>query len=76
MSKAPETRQVSQETAGGVDRRGFFRSLGGSAAAVAAAAGVPLATSPAQANTSQSERTKASYKESDHVKAYYRTNRY
>lgn len=72
MSKAPETKQ----TEGAMDRRSFFRAAGGSAAAAAAVAGVPLASGPAQANESQSERTKARYKESDHVKAFYRTNRY
>ena len=48
--------------------------MGGSA--VAAAAVVPLASSEAEADKSQSERVKARYKETDHVKNYYRVNRY
>jgi hypothetical protein len=57
----------------GVDRRSLFL-MGGSA--VAAAAVVPLASSEAEADESQSERVKARYKETDHVKNYYRVNRY
>ncbi len=84
MSKAPEHKQhdaIVQDKQGkqdkaNMDRRGFFRSLGGSAAAAAAVAGVPLASAPALATENQNERTKSRYKESDHVKAFYRTNRY
>ena len=61
------------ETAAVVDRRSFFM-MGGSA--VAAAAVVPLVGSEAIADESQSERVKARYKESDHVKNFYRVNRY
>lgn len=62
------------KTAAGVDRRRFFM-MGGSA--VAAAAVVPLAGSEALADSqSQSERVKARYKETDHVKNFYRVNRY
>ena len=56
-----------------VDRRRFFM-MGGSA--VAAAAVVPLASGEAEAEESQAERVKARYKETDHVKNYYRVNRY
>ena len=84
MSKAPEHKRhdaIVQDMQGkqdkaNMDRRGFFRSLGGSAAAAAAVAGVPLASAPALATENQNERTKSRYKESDHVKAFYRTNRY
>jgi hypothetical protein len=48
--------------------------MGGSA--VAAAAVVPLASGEAKADESQAERVKARYKETDHVKNYYRVNRY
>ena len=48
--------------------------MGGSA--VAAAAVVPLASSEAEADESQPERVKARYKETDHVKNFYRVNRY
>jgi len=65
-------REGKSRAAAGVDRRRFFL-MGGSA--VAAAAVVPLA-SEAEADESQAERIKARYKESDHVKNYYRVNRY
>jgi hypothetical protein len=71
-SKAP-ARGSKPEAVASVDRRGFFL-MGGSA--VAAAAVVPLASGEAEADESQSERIKARYKETDHVKNYYRVNRY
>jgi hypothetical protein len=72
-SKAPSG-EVKSKTTDGVDRRRFFM-MGGSA--VAAAAVVPLAGSEALAdNEAQGERVKARYKESDHVKNFYRVNRY
>jgi len=57
----------------GVDRRRFF-TMGGSA--VVAAAAVPLAGSEAVADEAQADRVKARYKETDHVKNFYRVNRY
>jgi hypothetical protein len=76
MSKPSECKVPVHEgkprAAAGLDRRRFFL-MGGSA--VAAAAVVPLA-SEAEADESQPERIKARYKESDHVKNYYRVNRY
>ena len=54
------------------DRRSFFK-LGGSA--VATAAIIPL-TGEAEAAESDSEAKKARYKETDHVKNFYRVNRY
>lgn len=71
-SKASARKGQSKTTAG-VDRRRFFM-MGGSA--VAAAAVVPLASGEAEADESQAERVKARYKETDHVKNYYRVNRY
>ena len=75
MSKPSDNKAPAGEgkTAAGVDRRRFFM-MGGSA--VAAAAVVPLVGSEAIADESQSERVKARYKESDHVKNFYRVNRY
>ena len=71
-SKAP-AQQGKPQAAAGVDRRRFFM-IGGSA--VAAAAVVPLASGEAKADESQAERVKARYRETDHVKNYYRVNRY
>lgn len=57
-----------------IDRRSFFKAGGG--AAVVAAATVSTGAEPALAAESDSERVKARYKETDHVKTYYRVNRY
>ena len=58
-----------------MDRRNFLRAVGGaSTAAVAAAA--PIAATEAQAYDPGGEETKARYRETDHVKAYYKTNGY
>ena len=56
-----------------VDRRSFFRAGGGVAMAAAAAV---LPTQEAEATESQAERIKARYSETDHVKTFYRVNRY
>ena len=74
MSKPSDSKATAREgkPQASVDRRRFFL-MGGSA--VAAAAVVPLA-SEAEADESQAERAKARYRESDHVKNYYRVNRY
>jgi hypothetical protein len=58
-----------------VGRREFLRALG-AGAGIAATAATPLAT-PAKADTENNdEKRKARYKETDHVKAFYRVNRY
>ena len=56
-----------------VGRRGFFKAIAGVGAAAALGAG---GVAPAIAQETGDERTKARYQETDHVKAYYRTNRY
>ena len=66
--------KVEKKTEGGLDRRSFFRA--GSGAAVVAATVVATGAEPAAAAESASERTKARYSETDHVKAFYRVNRY
>lgn len=56
----------------GVSRRGFFGAAAGvSVGAVAAGAAVP-----AFAEEVGDERTKQRYQETEHVQAFYRTNRY
>jgi hypothetical protein len=73
MSK-PSDSKAPGSAGKGVDRRRLFM-MGGSA--VAAVAVVPLAGTEAAAdNEAQAERVKARYKETDHVKNYYRVNRY
>ncbi|ACS38254.1 conserved hypothetical protein; putative exported protein; formate dehydrogenase region TAT target [Methylorubrum extorquens AM1] len=57
-------------------RRQFFRALGGSTVAAAAAVASPMGATEAQAYDPGNDETKARYRESDHVKAFYRTNGY
>ena len=56
-----------------VGRRDFLRALGAGAGAAAAA---PLATAAKADSENSDEKRKARYKETDHVKAFYRVNRY
>lgn len=64
-------------TAKTVRRRGFFATigLGGAAAAVTAVASVVTAPE-AEAMTPPGTKGGAHYQESEHVKQYYRVNRY
>ncbi len=57
-----------------VGRREFLRVLGASAGVAATAA--PLAIAARADNETNDEKRKARYKESDHVKAFYKSNRY
>ena len=56
-------------------RRDFLRALG-AGAGVAATAAAPLANVAKADSENNDEKRKARYKETDHVKAYYRVNRY
>ena len=58
-----------------VARRDFLRALG-AGAGVAATAAAPLATGAKADSETNDEKRKARYKETDHVKAFYRVNRY
>ena len=59
-----------------VGRRGFLRKVGVGAVGAGATLATPL-IAPAQADSeTDDEKRKARYKETDHVKAYYRVNRY
>lgn len=71
MSKRTEVKPAETKSGGRLDRRNFFM-LGGS---VAAAAAVPLAAE-AQTIESDADKKKARYRETDHVKTFYRVNRY
>jgi hypothetical protein len=57
-----------------VGRREFLRALGAGAGVAVTAA--PLATAAKADSENNDEKRKARYKETDHVKAYYRVNRY
>ncbi len=58
-----------------VGRREFLRALGAGAGVAVAASG-PLASTAVADSESNDEKRKARYKETDHVKTFYRTNRY
>jgi phospholipase C len=58
-----------------VARRSFLKALGLSAGAAATTV-AGMAPTVAVAAESDAEKLKARYKETDHVKAFYRTNRY
>jgi len=58
-----------------VGRRDFLRAIG-SGAGLAAAAAAPLATVAKADTENNDEKRKARYKETDHVKTFYRVNRY
>ncbi|MDJ1159618.1 formate dehydrogenase [Chelatococcus sp. SYSU_G07232] len=57
----------------GLDRRGFLRAMGAGAAVTAA---VPLTATEAQAMKPPGDEGKARYRESEHVKTFYKVNRY
>jgi hypothetical protein len=58
-----------------VGRREFLRALGAGAGVAAAAVG-PLATDAKADSETADEKRKSRYKETEHVKTYYRVNRY
>jgi hypothetical protein len=58
-----------------VGRREFLRALG-AGAGVAATGVAPLVTAAKADSETADEKRKARYKETDHVKAYYRVNKY
>jgi hypothetical protein len=58
-----------------VGRREFLRTLG-AGATVAAAAAAPLAGEARADTETNDEKRKARYRETDHVKTFYRVNSY
>ena len=66
---------MKQESKGKFGRRDFLRALGAGAGIAATPAAL---VSEAQADTeNSSEKTKSRYKaDSEHIKAYYRSNQY
>ena len=59
-----------------LDRRSFLRGVGGASTAAVAAVAAPIAATEEQAYDPGQEETRTRYRESDHVKAFYRTNGY
>ena len=66
-------KNAKKETVG---RRDFLRKVGVGAVGAGATLATPL-IAPAQADSeTNDEKRKARYKETDHVKTFYRVNRY
>jgi hypothetical protein len=65
---------MKHEDKAAVGRRDFLRTIG-AGAGLAATAAVPLAA-PAAAAETDADKKKSRYRETDHVKAFYRTNGY
>jgi len=59
-----------------VGRRDFLRKVGLGAVGAGATVAAPLAGSALADNESNDEKRKARYQETDHIKTYYRVNRY
>ena len=57
-----------------LSRRNFLRAVGG--ASTPAVATIALTPTEAQAYDPGTEEMRARYQETDHIKAYYRVNRY
>ena len=72
MSKTKPDANLAKD----LNRRGFLKGLGTGAAGVATVAAGVTASAPAEAAESAADKKKARYKESEHVKKYYATNRY
>ena len=66
---------MKKERRSAVGRRDFLRTLGGGATVAAVAAG-PLSERARADSETNDEKRKSRYRETEHVKAYYRVNRY
>ncbi|MCC8952885.1 twin-arginine translocation signal domain-containing protein [Bradyrhizobium sp. Pear77] len=67
---------MSDEKKATVGRRDFLRKVGIGTVGAGATLATPLVGSAEADSENNDEKRKARYKESDHVKAYYRVNRY
>jgi hypothetical protein len=67
-------REMTRQHDPRLGRREFLRTFGVAATAVAAT--VPLADQSRADTETKAEKLKPRYRETDHVKAFYRVNRY
>jgi hypothetical protein len=74
LTMAGSTKAI--ETPTSPARRGFFKAAATGAVGAAVAAPVILAGGEARAQQSAEEKKKRRYRETDHVRTYYETNRY
>lgn len=71
-----EEEPMTEKSDKAMDRRNFFRTMGGASTVAVAALASPIAATDAEAYNPGGDEAKARYRESDHVKAYYKTNGY
>lgn len=64
---------MARDSGQAMDRRKFFGAVGGASSVVVAAAVSPLTATEAAAYDPGKEETKARYRETENVKAFYRT---
>jgi hypothetical protein len=74
MRDTEEDAAMKRDDKPGLGRREFLRALG--AGAGVAAVVPPLASEALADSENDQDKRKARYRETDHVKAYYRVNRY
>ncbi len=67
---------MSDEKKATVGRRDFLRKVGVGTVGAGVTLATPLVGSAQADSENNDEKRKARYKETDHVKAYYRVNRY
>ncbi|MDB5590234.1 formate dehydrogenase [Enterovirga sp.] len=67
---------MARDNAKAMDRRKFFGAVGGASSVAVAAAVSPLTATVAQAYDPGAEESKSRYRETEHVKTFYRTNGY
>ena len=67
---------MSEETNAKVGRRDFLRKVGIGTVGAGATLATPLVGSAQADSENNDEKRKARYKETEHVKAFYRVNRY
>jgi hypothetical protein len=68
--------RMTDKTPKAMDRRNFLRGIGGASTVAVAAVASPIAATDANAYDPGADETKARYRETDHVKAFYKTNGY
>ncbi|MBR1131166.1 twin-arginine translocation signal domain-containing protein [Bradyrhizobium iriomotense] len=67
---------MSEDRKTTVGRRAFLRKVGVGTVGAGATLATPLVGSAQADSEASDEKRKARYKETDHVKAFYRVNRY
>ena len=67
---------MTEKTNKAMDRRNFLRGVGGASTIAVAAVASPLTATDAEAYNPGPDETKARYRETEHVKAFYKTNGY